>query len=235
MQGVELTILGSESLGNCYILDSGSAILIVEAGIRTQVMKEAIGYDISRVAGCLVTHRHGDHFKYAGDYARQGIDIYSSQDVIKRLGVEHRGCVVGEHLRYTVGEFTVVPFKVHHNVPTFGYLIAHPLCGTILFATDAAYIPSSFRGINHMMIEANYSDEDMVSTRAVGSHMALDTCVEFIQRQDTTKVYSIILLHLSAMNSNAERFRSTIHNIAPKSAIHIADKGMKLQLTNNPF
>jgi len=232
---ITLTILGSESLGNCYILDSGTSVLIIEAGIRWQLVKQALGYDLTRVAGCIVTHRHGDHFKFARDYAGGGINIYSSSATMQGFSPPHRAYVFKPNHRYMVGEYSVIPFAVPHDVPTFGYVIDHPACGRVLFVTDASYIPGSFGKINHLMIEANYSDEDKQNDRAIGRHMALDTCVDLIRQFNTTATYNVILLHLSASNSNADRFRDTIQSIVPAAGVHIADKGLQVNLSNNPY
>ena len=61
---MELKVLGSSSSGNCYILDNGKEALILEAGVRFKEVKKALGYNLRKVVGCLITHRHQDHAKY---------------------------------------------------------------------------------------------------------------------------------------------------------------------------
>lgn len=61
---MELKVLGSSSSGNCYIIDNGKEALILEAGVRFQEVKKALGYNLRKVVGCLITHRHQDHAKY---------------------------------------------------------------------------------------------------------------------------------------------------------------------------
>lgn len=51
--------IGSGSSGNCYVLDSGKEILIIEAGIPFSDVKEAIDYQTSRIVGVLSSHEHG--------------------------------------------------------------------------------------------------------------------------------------------------------------------------------
>ena len=63
--GMELRVLGSSSSGNCYILDNGNEALIIEAGIRFIDVKKALDFNIRKVVGCLITHQHNDHAKYA--------------------------------------------------------------------------------------------------------------------------------------------------------------------------
>ena len=61
---MKLKILGSSSSGNCYILDNGNEALIIEAGIKLLDVKKALGWNIRKVVGCLITHQHNDHSKY---------------------------------------------------------------------------------------------------------------------------------------------------------------------------
>ena len=80
---MHLHTLGSSSKGNCYLLtDKNNHTLILDLGIGLQDIKRAIDYDLSRVVGAVVTHRHGDHAKYLAEAARAGITIHTHQDVI---------------------------------------------------------------------------------------------------------------------------------------------------------
>lgn len=51
--------IGSGSSGNCYILDSGKEILVLEAGVPFSDVKEIIDYQTSRIIGVLSSHEHG--------------------------------------------------------------------------------------------------------------------------------------------------------------------------------
>ncbi|HOZ61998.1 MAG TPA: MBL fold metallo-hydrolase [Smithellaceae bacterium] len=231
-----LMVLGSESKGNCYLLESDSGVLIIEAGIRLSEVKKALNYDLSRVVGCLVTHQHGDHFKYAGDYAKAGINIYASAETLaKSETIKHRGIKIESERPFTVARHTVVPFNVAHNVPTLGFLIKHPEMGKLLFVTDSAFINNKFNGLNHVCIEANYDDPLLMNDRAIGKHMSIDTCMDFLRFTDMSQVRNIVLLHLSSGNSNASDFTSKVKKISRFATVHVADRGLKINLNLNPF
>lgn len=233
---MRLTVLGSESAGNCYLLESSTEVLILEAGLRFQFVKQALDHDISRVVGCLVTHGHFDHSKYIVDMAKAGINIYSHSDTFDAVTyLGHRSNVIAAGCLLHVGEFKVVPFLVPHGVKCFGFLIKHPEIGNLLFVTDAAYVPNKFVGLNHILVESNYSDEAMVSDRAVGHHMSLAVTMQFLRANDLSKTYNIVLLHLSASNSDAKQFIKSVQSVAPNANVMVADKGMTLELLNNPF
>jgi phosphoribosyl 1,2-cyclic phosphodiesterase len=230
-----LKVLSSESAGNCYLIESDSQCLIIEAGIRLQELKKALNYDMSKIIGCLVTHAHGDHCKYADDYLKAGIDIYSSKETIAATNLSgHRLFPLGPQ-PVQLGQFTIKCFAVPHGVPTLGFLIKHPLAGSILFVTDAACIPHKFNNLNHILIEANYEDSILTNDRAVGHHMSLDTCLGFLRANDIRQVRNIVLLHLSSGNSDSKMFAKSVQSIAPNASVCIADKGLEVYLSKHPF
>ncbi len=136
---------------------------------------------------------------------------------------------------FKVAGFTIMAFPVVHNVPTVGYLIQHSEMGLLLFATDTAFIGNRFEGLNQIMIEANYDDPLLHSDHAVGRHMSLDTCVQFIKANDTKKVRNIVLLHLSSGNSDAKQFQETVSREVPGANVYVADKGLEIELKKEPF
>ena len=53
---MELTILGSSSSGNSYVIQNATEALVLEAGINFQQVRIALDWDVTKVAGCLITH-----------------------------------------------------------------------------------------------------------------------------------------------------------------------------------
>ena len=54
-----LRCIASGSSGNCYALENDSEILLVEAGVNEAKIKEGIGFQVNKVAGCIISHEHG--------------------------------------------------------------------------------------------------------------------------------------------------------------------------------
>ena len=158
---MRLVVIGSSSKGNGYaLISSSNEILLLEAGVKTRKMLKAIDYATSGIVGCVSTHCHNDHAGQLTDYATYGFPIAANEDVFRYKSIpEHLKVILEDKKTVHFGNFGVCPFSVKHDVPTFGFLINHPECGTILFATDCAFIPYRFPLISHLIIEANYSDE----------------------------------------------------------------------------
>lgn len=245
---MKLHVLGSNSKGNGYILEGKSQTLLLECGLPLKDVKEALNFDLTKVVGVLCSHSHGDHAKWALQYAAAGIGLYTSNDTYSHLTavkpLEKYLIEVGK--QYTIGEFKVIPFSVKHDVPCLGFLINHPESGNILFVTDTHYIPNTFKGLNQILIEANYEErilnenlidgkiDNMRYQRVIRSHMSLETCVEALKKNDLKGVQNIVLIHLSPQNSDASLFKSKVVEATGKN-VHIALKGLVIDFNKEPF
>jgi len=96
------------------------------------------------------------------------------------------------------------------------------------------------------MIECNYRkdilDENYKSglipkkqrDRTIESHMDYDTCLRVLKDNDLSRVYNIVLIHLSDKNSNAVEFQRGIYEATGKN-VFIAEKGMVIEFGRSPF
>jgi len=233
-----LQVLGSESSGNCYLLRYETETLIIEAGIRPSEVKKVLNYDLSTVVGCIVSHEHMDHFKYIKDFAKMGITVWLSPDTIQNKSIDLHNArpYYVSNVNFITKSFSFIPFPVPHPVPNHGFLIHHPESGKILFVTDAAYIKNKFVKLSHLLIEANFEDSIMTNDRAVGKHMSIDTTINFLRANDLSCLRTVVLLHLSAGNSDAKLFYNLVAENVPKTtSIYIGDKGLSINLDKYPF
>lgn len=247
---MKLNILGSNSEGNAYILEaSNGEALLLECGVNFNKVKQALGFSISRVAGCLVTHEHKDHCKYVNEVLRAGIEVWSGYDTHIAMGTKdhHRAKVTFDKDKIMVGSFHVRPFEVKHDAAEpLGYMIRHAECGTVLFLTDSYYCEYKFTGLNNIIIEANYCQQiidDRVAAganpkflrdRVITSHMSLQTCKQTLKEYDLSAVNNIVLIHLSNGNSDEKRFQREVQEITGKT-VHVANAGMVIPFDKTPF
>ncbi len=244
-----LHVIGSSSAGNCYILENGKEALLIECGVRFDAIQKALLFNLTKVRGCLVSHEHNDHCKSVKDVMKAGINVYATMGthIAMETADHHRAIKIEAEKEFYVGSFRVIPFDVKHDArQPVGFLINHPETGTILFVTDTYYVKNTFRGLNNVIVEANYCqkilDEKMAAgaspeflrNRIFKSHMSLNTCKDLLSANDLTNVNNIVLIHLSDSNSHAVRFKEEIAALTGKM-VHIAEPGMKLPFSKQPF
>lgn len=250
---MELKILGSSSKGNCYLLDNGKEALVIECGITFKEVQKAVNFDVSRIKGAIVSHEHGDHAKHVENFIQARIPVYMStgtlHEVVKKFKSPYlsplmmeAGCIV------KIGNFKVQAFDTQHDAAEpFGFLIYHPECGMVLFATDTYYLHYTFAKLNNILIECNYRQDILdanvesgllpkaLRARTIKSHMEFETCKEALLANDLSKVNNIVLIHLSDGNSNENEFKQGIQ-MATGKTVHIARMGMTIKNFNvSPF
>lgn len=232
-----LTVLASGSSANGYILRADNEVLILEVGVPFKECAKVLNYNLEGVVGCCVTHAHKDHSAYIKQYQQHGLTVYSNVDVAS----DFDGVTALEPMqKYHIGGFTVIPLRVFHgDCPNFAYHITLPDGQTILFATDLERFNYNFKGINHLFIEANFSDDIRVDAMLNGAelraqsrnHMEIGETIRTINRLKSPDLQSVALLHLSQGLSDAEGFKKRIFDgsgvhaeVADKGTVHILNK-----------
>jgi phosphoribosyl 1,2-cyclic phosphodiesterase len=247
---MKLKVIASGSSGNAYLLANDQEALLIECGIRFLKIKEALNFNLRPVVGCIVTHEHQDHCAGVKDAIKAGIYVYASAGTHEAMGTiaSHRAKVVTAGKPAMIGGFRIIPFDIKHDcAEPLGYLINHAETGTILFLTDSYYVENTFRGLNNIILEANYCQAILdarlkageaprtVRDRVIESHMSLDTCKKTLQANDLSAVNNIVLIHLSNGNSDAGRFKREVEEATGK-VVHIAAAGLTIDHFNKtPF
>jgi phosphoribosyl 1,2-cyclic phosphodiesterase len=220
------TPISSSSKGNCYLISSAPGVpaLLVELGVPVRKVREKIGFNLGGIAGALVSHCHGDHASAVKEMLKATVDVYTSRETAEALGVSEHHRIqylfTGEQAR--VGAWTVLPFDLHHDVPTHGFFIGAPDGDKLLFIPDTSYIRNRFEGINILCIECNHI-ADILSNNIVGghlpislghrvrrNHMSLESVIGMLKANDLSRCREIWLLHLSAGNSDEARMIRTV-------------------------
>lgn len=232
----KLTVLGSSSKGNGYLLECRGQTLIIEAGLSYEkIVLPAINWQHYRVVGCLISHRHGDHAKYVNEYNLRRVLIYGNPDIESVFPLATKS-------KYSIGHFKVQCLEVNHNVPCYSYIIDCPDDVRVLFITDTSGFKYRVKGVHCLMVEANYSEDvildhavqDQWSRSASENHLSIDQAIEVIKRHDTVDLQDIILLHLSDGNSDESMFKKMVKEETGHDC-YIADKGLVIELKNSEF
>jgi len=244
-----LKVISTGSIGNAYILETENEALLLECGVNVLDIKKALNFDFSKVVGCLVTHEHQDHCKSIDDVMCLGINTYTGAKTFVAIEPKHthRANVIASKQTIQIGNFKVMAFDVKHDAAEpLGFLIEHPECGKVLFLTDTNYCEYTFKGLNNIIIEANYSKEiidrkfgadsgkEFLRNRVLRSHFSLANCKDMLSANDLTQVNNIVLIHLSDSNSNEKQFHKEVSELTGKN-VSVASKGMVIPFNKTPF
>jgi len=243
-----LKILGSSSRGNAYILENEREALLIECGVPFFSVKWAVGFNISKIAGCLLTHEHKDHSLAASEVVKNRIPLYCSNGTWEAISkseklkkVKHGVNILTERKPVKIGGFTVLPFSTTHNAAEpMGFIINHKETGSILFATDTRLLPYAFTNVDNIMLECNHSEsiiderikngeiDEATAARSLANHMSIETLKDALVNDiDISTVKSICLLHLSAENANARAFAMEIKELTGKT-VFVAKPGLEV-------
>ena len=240
---MKIKVLGSCSKGNCYLLQLKTETLILECGINYKQILKGLDFNLESVVGCLVTHEHKDHSKAIRELTENGIDVFTSKGTLEKLDIKnHRTKIIESEGSFKVGGFKILPFKAEHDAAEpLGFLIQHKEIGKLLFLTDSYYCEYKFKGLNHVLIECNYSKEILdrniengvikvfLRNRIVKSHFELNNVIDFLRISDLKDLKTLTLLHLSSDNSDKDLFKSEVErNIG--LPVKIAETGIGINL-----
>lgn len=231
---MDIKVLASGSTGNGYVVSDGVSSLLIECGIPMKQIKRKLNFDLSGIAGCLISHGHADHCKAWRDVAKAGIELYMSKGTADHIQADgHRINIIRAKEQVHIDTFIVLPFDTEHDIPEpLGFLIYSTATKEkLLFITDSFYCKYKFPGCKYIMVECNYSpdilqkniDEGHVSeamkSRLLTSHFSLPNVKKFLQANDLSKANEIYLIHLSNGNSDEARFKREIQELTGKIVI----------------
>ena len=219
---MELKVIKTGSVGNCYILKSDSGeILLLDCGVPVQSIKVAVDFQVSQIKGCIVSHVHSDHIspKTAESLQLMGIPIWKAYE--------------GDKKHTFFGGFKVISFDVEHDgTPNKGFVI-NADGKILLYITDAEYVKYSFKSMSPdaILIECNYQADyvDMELEHIAHifrGHMELQTCIDFLRANQTDDLKNVILCHLSRNHADVDECREAVQNaLGNKVTVNVAEKG----------
>lgn len=246
---MKLKVLASGSSANCYILESPTGTLILEAGLSWKEILKGLNYKLDNVLACLVTHEHKDHSKSLGEVMAAGIDCYYSEGTAYATEIEsHRSRFIRAKEPFSVGDFNILPFDTEHDArEPLGFLIEYtPTSERILFITDSYYCKYKFKSVHHILVECNYIKETLDENIEAGyiapeakagllqGHFSLENVKKFLKANDLSQCQNIVLLHLSDRNSDQNQMVREVEEltgIKPK----VAEKGLVVPLQLYPY
>lgn len=236
---MEFCSLASGSTGNCYLVKSKEAALLIDVGISGRKIAEGLcekGLSPEEISAILLTHEHIDHVKSLRMLAgRTGGQVYASggtlEAVADKIKADQRlRASCGES--FTVGDMEIKPFNLSHDAAEpFGYSV---LCGgrKLTVVTDTGCISeeifAELADADLLVLEANHEvnilkmgaypyalkrrilgDTGHLSNEAAGECL----CRMLRERGREQGAPKVALAHLSKDNNTPGQAYLTIRNI----------------------
>lgn len=228
--------LASSSKGNAYVVSDGDTTLLLECGLPFKELQKRLGFRVTGLSACLVSHEHQDHAKAAAQMMGHGVPVFMSYGTAAaHKDPMDEACIIraGQVLRF--GALTVTPFPAYHNTEEpLGFLIEDGRTKErLLFAVDTANLHVLADRLTYIAVECNYEEALLArSTRLTSvlkdrirrSHFELDRVIGWLRKLDLSGVLAIYLLHLSAAHSRAAAWQARLEREFPGIAIHICEE-----------
>lgn len=216
--------IASGSSGNCTYISTQTTTILVDEGAPVTRVEKCLrvlgkGNDLS----LLITHAHADHISGAPIFAKRNCaKVYchhATADALKKKGSYETGQVIefGDG-PIIIGDITVEPFKVSHDVPCVGFVFSHG-AARVGIATDIGHVGQAVLAClsrcNLVIIESNH-DEGMLRASknyspwlksrilSASGHLSNDACAETCVRLAQRGVGRFVLAHLSEENNYPE-------------------------------
>lgn len=229
--------MGSGSSGNCYYVGNRHGGVIVDAGIKAEIVESTLkarGIPMEKVKGVLLTHDHTDHSKYIYQLLKgnRHLALYCTNRVLnallRRHGISRRikdyHKAIFKEIPFKIAGFEITAFDVPHDAAdSCGYFIDR-VGRHFVIATDLGEVAERARfytsQAHYLVIEANYDSEMLergpypqyLKARIRTPQGHLDNCATaaFLSQIAGGELSHIWLCHLSQENNTPEKALSAV-------------------------
>lgn len=225
---MKLVSLASGSSGNAFLIDSGSGLLLLDAGISYKTLKaemEELGRSPDEIEAVLLTHEHTDHISGLPVWMKHHPDVpvftsYGTFDALSREKIFTRLRkeafeLVRPHERIRASGIDLLPVPTFHDTP--GSLAWRGDRGNSSFAviTDLGCwtddLAKDMEGLSVICLEANH-DLRMLETgpypytlklriESDNGHLSNDDAAALLIRLWHEGLREVMLAHLSRENN----------------------------------
>ena len=205
---MKVNVLASGSKGNCCVVTSQHASVIIDCGCTISYLKEAfasINFDYTKADGLLITHCHTDHLKQIKMF--KDLTVYSPFPI---MGIYNER-IINPNVIFTVGDLKILPVPLSHDTDiTVGYIINDGK-ETLVQITDTGYLSDNIqrliKGADYYIFESNHDPQMLMETnrpemtkRRILSdygHMCNEYATDVLCNSVTERTKKVVLAHIS--------------------------------------
>lgn len=226
---IRVTVLGSGSRGNAFLVDGTEGSVLVDAGFSARTLMKrlaAVGRRPEQISSLLLTHEHTDHASGAmASCARWGWSLHATPGTLAAMSESAEGCpaksaALSIGLASSLDGFEVAVTPVPHDARECAALVlTDRRSGARLgIALDLGHVPESlppaFARLDLLVLESNH-DERMLAEgpypwplkQRVGGrlgHLSNGAAAAFAAECSHRGLRGVVLAHLSETNNTPE-------------------------------
>lgn len=237
---MKFKVLASGSKGNCTVIISDEAKIIIDMGISYQTLKKSLEEDslsLNDFTGILITHCHKDHTNGLASLVKHTrLKVYipmKMYDSLKEL-ISRDDCIFIED-NFKINDLKIELIHTSHDAPaSVGYIIENNN-KSLVYVTDTGYINRKY--LNKMtekdcyIIESNHDEKMLMDgpyprflkERVISDkgHLSNTTTAKYLQKIIGNNTKMIVLAHLSETNNTEELAYNTTKELLSDKSIEI--------------
>lgn len=218
---IEVCVLASGSSGNCTLVRSGDAALLIDAGIPPrEILARAgeLGVAPSMLVGLCISHEHSDHVSGVLKLVEEHpVPVYVNRGTSEALVRQQEFRALGFRIFSTgqafgIGPFQVEPFSVPHDAyEPVGFIVA-AAGHRVGVATDMGMVTSlireRLRPCRAVVVESNHDEQllrnarrpEFLKQRILGrqGHLSNRAAAALLAEIAGPHLEAVFLAHLSA-------------------------------------
>jgi len=243
--GIQVTILGSGSAGNCALIETARTAVLVDAGLsHRQITQRLAGIQrsLADIDAILVTHEHSDHTNALTVIGKHTtIPVYANrltaEEVKTTDGVRISWRLFSTGNAFEIGDLTIEPFSIPHDASDpVGFTLRTAAHG-VAFVTDLGHatnlVVERIRGVDMVVLESNHDlkmlQDDPVRPWATKQrimsrhgHLSNDEAATVIGEIASAKLQHVVLAHLSRDCNRPELAQRTVADkLKHVGALHV--------------
>ncbi len=237
---MKFKVLASGSKGNCTVIISDEAKIIIDMGISYQTLKKSLEEDslsLNDFTGILITHCHKDHTNGLASLVKHTrLKVYipiKMYDSLKEL-ISRDDCIFIED-NFKINDLKIELIHTSHDAPaSVGYIIENNN-KSLVYVTDTGYINRKY--LTKMIkkecyiIESNHDEKMLMDgpyprflkERVISDkgHLSNTTTAKYLQKIIGNNTKMIVLAHLSETNNTEELAYNTTKDLLSDKSIEI--------------